>query len=265
MCLSYDPCFVYVVGLGQWVSCKVYNRNMGKNKVLILEGFHVCKHALRFGADIIELVTADTDALENMLTQYASDIKEEVLERVEVISQKDFDNYSNITIRTPLAGKAFIPPPVRPGFTSARPVVLLDEPRDLENIGAVVRLCAGMEAGAVLTTGHTDPWHKNCLRGSQGLHYALPVSSLKQIEIGFLSERVIIVFDESGEDLMEVEIPDNVVLVFGSERQGISPEWLEQADKVVKIPQQEDVSSYNLATSVAMALYHEKIGRHHKL
>ena len=229
---------------------------MENRELVVLEGFHVCKHAVRFGADIVELVTTDLGELTDMLEQYAPDIVQIVLDRVVEISTEDFANYSDVHIRTPLAGKAIKASIKELNIQTNGLVVLLDNPRDLENIGAVVRLSAGMDVGAVVTTGDVDPWHKNCLRGSQGLHFALPVLHMDHLETGFLSDRPMYVFDESGEDLGGVEIPFDAVLVFGSERQGVSDYWLKQATRVVKIPQQEGVSSYNLATSVAMGVYH---------
>ena len=54
----------------------------------------------------------------------------------------------------------------------AAPVVLLEDPRDLGNMGACVRVAAAADAAGVLSTGSHDPWHPDALRGAAGLHYA---------------------------------------------------------------------------------------------
>lgn len=226
-----------------------------KPNTVILEGFHVCKHAVRFEADIIELVTPSLKELTSMLSDYAPDIESEVLRAAREVSQEEFDSYSNVTIRTPLAGKATTKTPDS-SMKSEGLVILLDNPRDLENIGAVVRLASGMNASAVVTTGTANPWHKNALRGSQGLHFALPVLHIDNTSLELFKNRPVYAFDESGTDLTSENIPPNSVLVFGSERQGVSKDWLEKSDVTVKIPQRDGVSSYNLATSVAMGVYH---------
>lgn len=221
-----------------------------------LEGFHVVKHALRFNADVLELVTADRVALLDMLETYAPDLRDRVLQMITDVSQERFEIYSDIVIRTPIIGIAEIPDVSN--FSMDRPIVLLENPRDQGNIGAVIRLSAGMDIVGVITTGDTDPWHKNCLRGSQGLHFALPViriDNLSQLQ-SIAPERPLYVFDETGDDITEIDIPHNAVLAFGSERQGVSYDLLQRATRVVKIPQQEKVSSYNLATSVAIGVYH---------
>lgn len=226
-------------------------------KEVTLEGFHVCKHAIRFNADIIELVTANKHALAEITKKYAPDIASSTNIQVQEISTHDFENYSDIEIRTPLAGKAYIPKHSFDDIPENTAIVLLDNPRDLENIGAVVRVSAGLGAGAVCTTGEHDPWHKNALRAGQGTHFALPIFHMKStLPSDFLNNRLVYVFDESGEDMQSMDVSGNAILVFGSERAGVSKEWLEQADKIVRIPQRSGISSYNLATAVAMGLYH---------
>ena len=56
------------------------------------------------------------------------------------------------------------------------PIVLLENPSHPGNLGAVVRVAAAAGAAAVLTTGARDPWQRAALRGSAGLHFALPVA-----------------------------------------------------------------------------------------
>ena len=51
------------------------------------------------------------------------------------------------------------------------------------------------------------------------------------------------------------EVPARAVLAFGTERHGLSGELLERADGRIAIPMREGVSSLNLATSVAIALF----------
>ena len=60
------------------------------------------------------------------------------------------------------------------------PVVLLEDPRDLGNMGACVRVAAAADVAGVLTTGTHDPWHPDALRGAAGLHFALPVVRLRR-------------------------------------------------------------------------------------
>jgi len=132
------------------------------------------------------------------------------------------------------------------------PLVLLDNPRNLGNFGAVIRVAAGMRAAGVVSIGDLDPWHTTILRGSAGLHYAVPVARVSEIST---VEGTVIAFDAGGVDATKVRIPSDAVLAFGSERHGLSQAMRERADELVSIPMRHGVSSYNLTTSVAMALY----------
>ena len=62
-----------------------------------------------------------------------------------------------------------------------------------------------------------------------------------------------------GDALPDFHIPDRALLAFGTERQGLSKELLGVADHRVSIPMENGVSSLNLATSVAVILYHWKL------
>ncbi len=135
-------------------------------------------------------------------------------------------------------------------------VVLLEDPRHLGNLGAVVRVAAAAGAAGVMTTGRQDPWHADALRGSAGLHFALPVHHLRAVRTG---DRELVALDPEGEPLAPRELPAAAVLAFGTERDGISDELLAQATRRIALPMSPGVSSLNLATAVAATLYSLKL------
>ena len=135
------------------------------------------------------------------------------------------------------------------------PVVLLDHPRHLGNVGAAIRVAAAAGAGGVLVRGVVDPWHAAAVRGAAGLQFALPVERVD----GPPGDRPLIGFDPTGGS--PADIPDNAVLGFGSERHGLSAQLRKRADALVAIPMRPGVSSLNLATAVSAALYGLLIGR----
>ena len=139
------------------------------------------------------------------------------------------------------------------GTGRTAPVVVLDDPRHLGNAGAVIRLAAGFGATGVVTTGTLDPWHPTVVRGGAGLHFATAVERLDAAE---LPPGPLFALDPEGDDIRGVELPDDAVLAFGSERSGLSAGLRARADRLVALPMRPQVSSYNLATSVAMTLYH---------
>ena len=142
------------------------------------------------------------------------------------------------------------------------PVVLLEDPRDLGNIGAVVRVAAGAGAAGVVTTGMHDPWDPAVLRGSAGLHFALPVGR----DDGFAAEiaasdRPLLALDPDGELLEPARLPSDAVLAFGTERHGLSEQLLARADARLRLPMRPGVSSLNLATAAAAVLFAWRLAR----
>ncbi|HEX7306085.1 TrmH family RNA methyltransferase [Lentzea sp.] len=219
---------------------------------MLLEGFHTVKHALRFGAEVRPLLTTDLGDAVKLAESHAPDLVDRFAQATEV-DQKVFVLRVGRTHPTGVAG--FADRPELP-FDRPAPVVLLDNPRNLGNFGAAIRVAAGLDAGGVLSTGDVDPWHPNVLRGSAGLHFALPVAKAESLD--FAGE--LIAFDADG-DLLRGPIPDDAVLAFGSERHGLSDGVRKRATRVVRLPMRDRVSSYNLTTSVAMGLYHWAVHR----
>ena len=108
-------------------------------------------------------------------------------------------------------------------------MVLLEDPRDLGNLGACVRVAAGADVAGVLTTGRHDPWHPDALRGAAGLHYALPVCHLLAWTRCPRRDRPLLAVDPDGDPLEPAELPERAVLAFGSERCGLSDELTARA------------------------------------
>jgi TrmH family RNA methyltransferase len=154
-----------------------------------------------------------------------------------------------------LAERPLIDPAALLGQQRPSPVVLLEDPRDLGNMGACVRVAAAADIAAVLTTGSHDPWHPDALRGAAGLHYAVPVARLENFALLASADRPLLAVDPGGDPLDPAELPPRAVLAFGSERDGLSAELAARAEAQVSIPMRPGVSSLNLATSVSAVLF----------
>lgn len=224
-------------------------------ELTVLEGFHALKHALRFGAELRETVAVDPEALEALARELAPDLAGQLSGRVERIDAKTLADLVPMVPRTGVVAIARRPAvDVAATLADPRPapVVLLEDPRNMGNIGACVRVAAAADAAAVLTTGENDPWCPDAVRGAAGLQFALPVASVKRLPD---SDRPLLAIDPEGEELRPERLPPRAVLAFGTERYGISAELLERADATIAIPMREGVSSLNLATSVAIVLF----------
>lgn len=226
----------------------------------VVEGFHALKHALRFGAEVREAVAVDPERLEQLARELAPELEGRL---APMLTRVDRQTLEALVPRPPRTGVAAIA--VRPpldlaavlGDPAPAPVVLLEQPRNMGNIGACVRVAAAGGAAALLTTGENDPWYPDAVRGAAGLHFALPVGAIEELPD---SDRPLLAVDPEGEDLGPEGLPERAVLAFGTERHGISSELLGRAERRIAIPMRDGVSSLNLATSVAVVLFAMRLG-----
>ncbi|MBV1940523.1 TrmH family RNA methyltransferase [Streptomyces sp. BV286] len=225
---------------------------------VLLDGFHTLKHAVRFRADVPVAVTTDRQAALALADELAPDVRDTL---DALLTEVPEATYRALVPRPhPTAVAALAVRPSREANLGAlartprtAPVVVLDQPRNLGNAGAVIRLAAGFGATGVVTTGTLDPWHPTVVRGGAGLHFATAVERLAVAE---LPAGPVFALDPEGADIRELKLPDDAVLAFGSERSGLSAELRARTDHLVSLPMKPQVSSYNLATSVAMTLFH---------
>ncbi|HEV3047091.1 MAG TPA: TrmH family RNA methyltransferase [Solirubrobacteraceae bacterium] len=224
----------------------------------VLEGLHPLKHALRFGARASIVATPDLGALERLAETLAPDILARLRELAQEVDAAVFAQLAPLTPATgamALAERPAVDPAAVLADAREAPVVALEDPRDLGNIGACVRVAAAADAAGVLCTGSHDPWHPDALRGAAGLHFAVPVARVERLEALSASARPLLALDPDGEPLEPATLPPRAVLAFGTERRGLSEQLLAAADARVSIPMRAGVSSLNLATSVAAVLF----------
>jgi RNA methyltransferase, TrmH family len=224
-------------------------------ELTVVEGFHALKHALRFGAELVEAVALEPDLLEEMAGDLAPDLAGQLAGRVEAV---DKETLAGLVPLVPHTGVVAIARRPRVDLAAAladpapAPAVLLEQPRNMGNIGACIRVAAAAGAAALITTGENDPWHPDAVRGAAGLQFALPVAAVEALP---QSDRPLLAIDPEGEELAPEQLPARAALAFGTERHGLSSEVFERADARVSIPMREGVSSLNLATSVAIVLF----------
>jgi TrmH family RNA methyltransferase len=222
----------------------------------VLEGFHAIKHAIRFHAAIEQVCAADPDALSALTRRLAPDVERALARLVQLVPRAVFAELAPVPPETGIVAIARRPQADLAAVLdqrSAAPVVLLEAPAHLGNLGAVVRVAAAAGAAAILTTGPQDPWHPVALRGSAGLHFALPVAPIDRLPAR--RDRPLIAVHPEGEPLRPGALPDRAILAFGSERRGLSRELRDAADRQIAIPMRQGVSSLNLASAVAVILY----------
>jgi tRNA G18 (ribose-2'-O)-methylase SpoU len=145
-----------------------------------------------------------------------------------------------------------------------RVITVLEDVRDPENVGAVFRsACALGAAGVLLSRGSADPLNRKAIRVSAGAALTLPFARVDDMR-GALDAAhatgytVVALVTDGDVDLTDVTCPpgSRVVLLFGSERDGLSARAREAADRRVRIPIGAGVDSLNVAVAAGIALHH---------
>jgi RNA methyltransferase, TrmH family len=232
--------------------------------LVLIEGFHALKHAVRFGAEILRAAITDPEEVRKLAEALAPDVPERLPGDTPVISPERLEAAG---LKAPITGVIALAR--RPSVDVAAalvdprpaPLVLLERPRGLGNIGWCVRTAAAADVAGLLTTGIHDPWCPTCVRIGVGLQFALPVARVAEDWLDSLDgKRTLIAVDTSGETAVPERLPARAILAFGTERHGLSEGLLQRAEARVSLPMRPGVSSLNLATSVAALLYAWRLG-----
>jgi TrmH family RNA methyltransferase len=137
--------------------------------------------------------------------------------------------------------------------------VILDSVQDPGNVGAAIRVAAGLGAGGVLLTpGCAEVWNAKTLRSTSGAVFRIPVVGpvgLDEIQ-STLKEETVWIAASGGTSILEIEgdFPPRAI-VFGNESQGVSSSWEGLPDaRKVGMPLHAGVESLNVGTAVAALL-----------
>ncbi len=223
------------------------------SKLVVLEGLHALKHALRFGADIISAASADVDGVRALARELAPDVVDGIGALCEPCDWRTFAALAPTPHATGVIALARRPDVCAADIaaTGTGPVIVLHDPQNLGNVGAVVRVAAALDSGGVLVVGGADPWNPTAVRGAAGLQFALPCARTDTLPF---TRRPLVAFATGDASDDQAPLPPDALLAFGSERRGLPPAVIHAAARVTAIAMRPGVSSLNLATSVAIAL-----------
>ncbi len=149
--------------------------------------------------------------------------------------------------------------------------VALDSVGNPGNLGAIVRTCDAIGCGGiVMLGGTTDPYHPAAIRASMG---AVFWQRLVRAEFPEFLEwarrrdyKILGTSPATDREYQDVNYPDPLLLLMGSERTGLSSEKISSCDQLVRIPMIGVGDSLNLAVATSIVLYeafhrHRNIGR----
>ena len=139
--------------------------------------------------------------------------------------------------------------------------VALVAPQDPGNVGTILRTIDAVGAsGLVLLDGGVDPYHPNSVRASMGAMFWYPLISASFSEFThWVREHGYHVYGTSAHAEVEyrtgVQYKRPMILLLGSERQGLSPEQAAICEVMLHLPMKGRTTSLNLAVAAGVMLY----------
>ena len=143
---------------------------------------------------------------------------------------------------------------------NAKKVVLLENIKDLGNLGTVLRSSVAFGADAVVLYGKecADLYNPKCVRSTVGNLWKIPVVYIEKFDVLqnlFGNFERLATLPRAKEYLKECKVKAPLLVMFGSEADGLSNELIEFSTKHVKIEMSDRVESLNLSVSCAVVLY----------
>ncbi len=136
----------------------------------------------------------------------------------------------------------------------------LVEPQDPGNVGTILRTAgaAGVD-GVNLIGPSADPYDPEALRASTGAAFTVPLSRCSWDDLASWARHtglpLVGAAGSLGDHYRTVKYPPRLVLVMGSEREGLSAAQREACGLLVSIPMAGNVDSLNLAVATGVLLY----------
>lgn len=128
------------------------------------------------------------------------------------------------------------------------------------NLGAILRVCDGVAVdGLIVCDGQTDSYNPNVIRASIGTVFSVKViESPKEQALNFLYQhgiKVCVTSPKAPNLYTQPNLNVPLAIIVGSEEEGLSDFWFQNADLQIKIPMEGKADSLNVSVSTAIVIY----------
>jgi len=146
--------------------------------------------------------------------------------------------------------------------TIKKDIVVLEDLGISGNIGNIVRTSLALDLGGMilLNMDPLDLYDRRLIRASRGYMFKLPIMTASTPE--FLdyckanNENLMVTVMDGEKSVEEIaSIPERLLIVFGSEKEGCSPEIVDAANLRVCIPINAQVESLNVSAAAGITLF----------
>jgi len=238
-------------------------------KKFLLEGFKAIEEAFKSGIEIVQIFVEKTNNVMLNLFQYR------ISERPRDPETSSGRREINLILTTEAVLKKISTTDSPPDavavakqkiFTlndikSAQKVVLLENIKDLGNLGTILRTASAFSQDAVVLFGDTvDLYNPKCVRSAVGNLWKLPVVQIKDFSVlktAFEKFERVATLPKSKDtiSLKDFSIKPPYLIMFGSEADGLSQALIDFSTRKITIEMNNEVESLNLSVSVGIILH----------
>ena len=144
-------------------------------------------------------------------------------------------------------------------LTNTQKVILLENIKDLGNLGTIIRSAVAFGVDAIILYGESvEIYNPKSVRASVGNLWKIPIIHIKDFEElkkDFENYERIATLPRSTNLLKNFKIQNPCLIMFGSEADGLSENLIKFSTNSIKIEMAKTVESLNLASSVSIITY----------
>ena len=128
------------------------------------------------------------------------------------------------------------------------------------NLGSLLRSAdaAGVH-GVIVCDRCTDIHNPNCVRSSIGTLFSLPVVEASSADalawLRLNGIKILAATPKAEKEYTEMDMTGGTAIVVGTEKFGLSEQWMKEADLQVRIPMLGQIDSLNVACATTILLY----------
>jgi len=214
------------------------------SNLVLVEGLRTIKHLTASKIKIIELYISEADR--NLQIDAEKTFIRQPYQFQKITSTKNPQNIAALVTRKniPIKDVNFI--------------VYLDNISEPGNLGTIIRTCeAAGASGLALSPQCCDIYNSKVIRASMGSVFTFPIEYHNYDWLKNQKARLIATDVRGAINIFDYPKPqENIILIIGSEAQGIDTAILNLVDDSVAIPLKNGIESLNAAVATAIAVYH---------
>lgn len=235
-----------------------------KEKKYLLEGPHLIDEAIKANIDLETIIVSENNKEELAKANLSDNINSgtNIIQLSDRLFVKLADTVNHQGIMA-VARQNEIPWDEFIKTDKKKHFIIIDRLQDPGNVGTILRtaLAAGFK-GAVIVKGTVDIYNQKIVRSAAGALFMLPIYKAESAEeVVSLFKRadvnLIAAVPGKGTIYYEYKIKKSQALIIGNEGNGISKEFLDNAEKI-QIPMEEESESLNAAIAAAVLMFYIK-------